>query len=165
MRGLYIEGVAIHGGPESCVGVREGVGEALTGGVWAGLLSREMSLVWGADALITSGRPRRRRRYRESSGDPARSKNPGTHVDPHAREPGGPVVDHGPPTMPRPWWVRGVVCRRPGGPRGERLGGKPSMHGRGKSDRPVVRAGLAVLLAGGSPVGPTPSGVRSQRRG
>src|SRR5919198_3190344 len=31
MRELYIEGVAIHGGPESCVGVREGVGEALLG--------------------------------------------------------------------------------------------------------------------------------------
>jgi hypothetical protein len=31
MRELYIEGVAIHGDPESCVGVREGVGEALTG--------------------------------------------------------------------------------------------------------------------------------------
>jgi hypothetical protein len=30
-RELYIEGVAIHGGPESCVGVREGAGEALTG--------------------------------------------------------------------------------------------------------------------------------------
>src|SRR5206468_4504844 len=30
-RELYIEGVAIHGGPESCVGVREGVGEALAG--------------------------------------------------------------------------------------------------------------------------------------
>jgi hypothetical protein len=29
---LCIEGVAIHGGRESCVGVREGVGEALTGG-------------------------------------------------------------------------------------------------------------------------------------
>ena len=27
----YIEGVAIRGGPESCVGVREGGGEALTG--------------------------------------------------------------------------------------------------------------------------------------
>ena len=26
MRELYIEGVAIHGDPESCVGVREGVG-------------------------------------------------------------------------------------------------------------------------------------------
>jgi len=31
MRELYIEGVAIHDGPESCVGVREGNGEALTG--------------------------------------------------------------------------------------------------------------------------------------
>jgi hypothetical protein len=31
MRTLYIEGLAPHGGPESCVGVREGVGEALTG--------------------------------------------------------------------------------------------------------------------------------------
>ena len=47
MRVLCIEGVAIHGGPESCVGVREGVGEALTGGVWAGLLSREMTISSG----------------------------------------------------------------------------------------------------------------------
>src|SRR6266508_2530005 len=31
MRELYTEGVAIHGGPESCVGAREGVGEALAG--------------------------------------------------------------------------------------------------------------------------------------
>jgi len=31
MRGLRIEGVAIHDGPESCVGVREDIGEALTG--------------------------------------------------------------------------------------------------------------------------------------
>ena len=31
METLYTEGVAIHGGPESCAGVREGVGEALTG--------------------------------------------------------------------------------------------------------------------------------------
>ena len=37
--------------------------------------------------------------------------------------------------------------------------------GQRESDGVVVRAGLAVLLAGGSPVGPTPSGVRSQRRG
>ncbi len=27
----YIEGVATHDGPESCVGIREGVDEALTG--------------------------------------------------------------------------------------------------------------------------------------
>ena len=31
MKELYIEGVAIHDDPESCVGVREGAGEALTG--------------------------------------------------------------------------------------------------------------------------------------
>jgi hypothetical protein len=40
MRALYGEGLAIHAGPESCVRVREGVGEALTGYVRAGLLSR-----------------------------------------------------------------------------------------------------------------------------
>jgi hypothetical protein len=31
MRKLYIEGVAPHGGPESCVGVPRGCSEALTG--------------------------------------------------------------------------------------------------------------------------------------
>jgi hypothetical protein len=31
MKELYIEGLAIHGGPESCGGVREGAVEALTG--------------------------------------------------------------------------------------------------------------------------------------
>ncbi len=31
MKEPYIEGVATHGGPESCVAVREGGGEALTG--------------------------------------------------------------------------------------------------------------------------------------
>jgi hypothetical protein len=51
MRVLCIEGVAIHGGPESCVGVREGVGEALAGGVWAGLLSREMTIRVGVLTL------------------------------------------------------------------------------------------------------------------
>ena len=31
MEEFYVEGVATHGGPESCVVVREGGGEALTG--------------------------------------------------------------------------------------------------------------------------------------
>ena len=34
----------------------------------------------GADALITSGRPCCKQRYRESLVDPARSENPGTHA-------------------------------------------------------------------------------------
>jgi hypothetical protein len=51
MRTLYIEGIASYGGPESCVGVPRGRSEALTGGVRAGLLSREMQRVQGADAV------------------------------------------------------------------------------------------------------------------
>jgi hypothetical protein len=42
---LYVEGVAIRDGPESCVGACEGVGEALIGVLWAGRLSREI-LIW-----------------------------------------------------------------------------------------------------------------------
>ncbi len=74
MRELYIEGVAIHGGPESCAGAREGAGEALTG-VRAGWAIEPRNQLWGADAVALSGRPCRPRRYRESWGDPARSGN------------------------------------------------------------------------------------------
>jgi hypothetical protein len=44
MRVLYVEGVAIRDGPESCVGVREGACEALTGVLRAGRLSREIRI-------------------------------------------------------------------------------------------------------------------------
>jgi hypothetical protein len=40
------EGVAIHIGPESCAGAREGLGEALTGGRIGQPLSRESFLFW-----------------------------------------------------------------------------------------------------------------------
>jgi hypothetical protein len=80
MRELYIEGVAIHGGPESCVGVPRGRSEALIG-VRAGWASEPRNVVEdrGADAFVTGGRQHRWRRYRESSADPARSRNLGTH--------------------------------------------------------------------------------------
>ena len=42
MKESYIEGVATHGDPESCAGVREGVGEALTGARMGTVLSREI---------------------------------------------------------------------------------------------------------------------------
>jgi hypothetical protein len=45
----YTEEVATHGGPESCVGVREGIGEALTGARVGEVSSRE---------IIPSGRRR-----------------------------------------------------------------------------------------------------------
>ena len=79
MRELYIEGVAIHGGPESCVVVREGAGEALTGVGAGGAIEPRNRLIRGADAVDTSGRPHRRQRQRELPPDPARSKNPCMH--------------------------------------------------------------------------------------
>jgi hypothetical protein len=63
MRELYIEGFASHGGPESCVGVCEGDGEALTGVVagWAGEPRNQE--VRGFDAVKQAGRHHRLRRY------------------------------------------------------------------------------------------------------
>ena len=51
-----------------------------------------MQVVRGADAVGMSGRPRRRWRYREPSGDPARSENLCMHASLHAREPGDPMI-------------------------------------------------------------------------
>jgi RNA-directed DNA polymerase len=75
MRELCVEGVAIHDGPESCVGVCEGEGEALTGVRAGWAIEPRNQRVRGADAVKQSGRPHRRQRYRELSADPARSKN------------------------------------------------------------------------------------------
>jgi hypothetical protein len=79
MRELDGEGVAIHVGPESCVRVREGAGEALTGvrAGWA-IEPRKLNEVRGADAVITGGRQHRQRRYRASLWGPARCASPGS---------------------------------------------------------------------------------------
>jgi hypothetical protein len=45
MKELHVEGVATHDGPESCVGVREDDGEALTGARAGRALSREIKRV------------------------------------------------------------------------------------------------------------------------
>jgi hypothetical protein len=46
------EGVANHIGPESCAGVCEGTGEALTGECIGQPLSREIAFILGADSVI-----------------------------------------------------------------------------------------------------------------
>ena len=80
MKEPYGEGVAIRSGPESCVDLCKGVGEALTGVRAGWVLSREiMTQLQGADAVRASGRQYREHRYREMRPDPARSKTPGTH--------------------------------------------------------------------------------------
>ena len=77
----YGEGVAIRTGSESCAVIREDGGEALTGGCAGRVLSREKEKTdRSADALRRSGRPHPARRFRETSGDPARSKTPSMHV-------------------------------------------------------------------------------------
>jgi hypothetical protein len=83
MRVPHGEGIATHAGPESCVVVRKGGGEALTGEragrVWSRESfspSRERRVLRGADAVEEGGRPHRGRRYRETPRDPARSETP-----------------------------------------------------------------------------------------
>jgi hypothetical protein len=79
MKESYVEGLATHSGPESCVAVREGSGEALTGVRAGRVFSRESNFLRGADAVRRSGRPHPGRRYRETLRDPARSETPCTY--------------------------------------------------------------------------------------
>ena len=81
MKVSYGEGLATHTGSESCIGVRKGVGEALTGVRIGQVLSREIydprREPWplrGADAVEEGGRPHLPCRQRETRWEPARSE-------------------------------------------------------------------------------------------
>jgi len=102
MKVLYIEGPANHDDPESCVGVPRGRSEALTGGVWAGLLSREISVQFGMPTLCHRRKATPLAALSRAARGPARSKNPGTHDRLHAREPGDPMIATSHSMMPRP---------------------------------------------------------------
>ena len=76
MRTLYTEGLAIHDGPESCVGDPRGRSEALTG-VHAGrLLSLEMGLFGVPTRSETTEGNTAGGVFREPSADPAGSESP-----------------------------------------------------------------------------------------
>ena len=80
MRELDGEGVAIHAGPESCVRVREGAGEALTGVRAGGVIEpRNETEAQGADVLVRAEGNTAGGVYRESLAGPARSESPGTY--------------------------------------------------------------------------------------
>ncbi len=117
MKESDIEGVAIHGGPESCVGVREGVGEALTGARVGGAIEPRNPWSRGADAVVKAEGNTGGSVMRELLLGPARSKNPGMRGN-SIRENGeipslpAPVVDA--PSL----WVRGVAWRAALGRRG-----------------------------------------------
>jgi hypothetical protein len=85
MKESYVEGLASHDGPESCVPARKGVREALTGVRAGRVLSREIKHLGrepegerGAEAVWQSRRPHRRSRDGEAAADPARSQTPST---------------------------------------------------------------------------------------
>jgi hypothetical protein len=110
-RVLYIEGLAIHGGPEPCVGRSRGrrrsVGRGRAGWV---IEPRNRKEDRGADAVHLSGRRRRQQRYRELLGGPARSESLGMYGGLHAENrevPWSPVLAGDAPSLV----VRGVVGR------------------------------------------------------
>jgi RNA-directed DNA polymerase len=76
METLYTEGVAIHGGPESCVGDPRGRSEALTG-VHVGRAIEPRNNHFGVPTLSPRWKATLLRRYREPLVGPARSENQG----------------------------------------------------------------------------------------
>ena len=87
MKVSYVEGLASHGGPESCVYIREDVGEALAGVRVGRVLSREIDAPWwklrddrGAEAVERGRRQHRCCRIGEAAPDPARSETPCTRA-------------------------------------------------------------------------------------
>lgn len=90
-----VEGVATHNGPESCGGVGNGAGEALTGERAGRVLNREIEQLRGADAVEISGRPYLTGRQREARRNPARSETPctrGSTVTGNRESPWSPVA-------------------------------------------------------------------------
>jgi hypothetical protein len=79
MKVSYDEGLASHVGSESCVDVREDIGEALTGESAGWVLSSEILNVRDADAVMSRGRQHRSIRQREGRSGSAESQTPGTH--------------------------------------------------------------------------------------
>ena len=73
-----VKGVANRDGSESCVGVRENAGEALTGESAGWELSRE-NQIRDADLGRRRGRPQPMFRIGEEHRYPARSETPGMH--------------------------------------------------------------------------------------
>jgi hypothetical protein len=124
MRELYIEGLASHGGPESCVGCSRGRRRSVDRGTRRSGYRAAKSGFWGADAVTRGGRQHRRSRYREWPADPARSENRymrGVSMFENREVPRSPVpVDDAPPIV-----VRGVAYRRVAGREGNAEAGSP----------------------------------------
>ena len=88
MQVRYGEGLAIHTDPESCSGIREGTGEALTGGRTGGVLSGVSDIFRSADVVAACRRQQGGARNRKDPSHSASSLDPQhVHTSP-VREPG-----------------------------------------------------------------------------
>ena len=101
----YDEGVAIHIGPEPCVRVREGMGEASAGDCIGQPLSRERNSPRGADAV------------RRAEGNMDGRVNASARAPRRGR---------------RPWHVRTLLAREPGGLTRDRCGFRIGPHREGE---------------------------------
>jgi RNA-directed DNA polymerase len=123
MKEPHIEGLANHDDPESCLGIRKGTGEALTGAHAGRVLSRENRSDQGADAVVLVGRPNVHARHGKRMGDPARSETSdmrGNSMRENREIPCSPAVDG------------------PAGRAGKVDDRNPAMHGPGKSDSSIL---------------------------
>src|SRR5262245_34444629 len=112
------EGLATHGGPESCADARKGAGEALTGERAGRAIEPRNPVNRGADAVRRAEGNITGWRYREPPGDPARSKNQGMYGSSMRENREGPPL------------ARSLIK---GGPLGEGQGRKPEMGGQSDS--------------------------------
>src|SRR5215211_502420 len=90
MKELYVEGVATHDGPEPCVGVREGAGEASVG-VHVGRAIEPRNGQSGVPTLLVERKATLPTALSRAAGGPRAVGEPVHAWSLHAREPGGPM--------------------------------------------------------------------------
>ena len=86
-----IEGLATHGGPEPCAGARKSAGEALAGGVQAGLWSREIKET-GVPTPSMGRKATPRMALARANRGPRAVRDPWHVRKLHVREPGEPIA-------------------------------------------------------------------------
>jgi hypothetical protein len=93
MEELYVEGLATHGGPESCVDVPRGRGEALAG-ARAGRAIEPRNGAFGVPTFSKRRKATLSAALSRAVGGPRVVREPGHVRNLHAREPGDPTIAH-----------------------------------------------------------------------
>jgi hypothetical protein len=93
MEELYVEGLATHGDPESCVDVPRGRGEALTG-ARAGRAIEPRNSEFGVPTLSQRWKATLLVAFSRAVGGPRVVRDPWHVRNLHAREPGDPMLAH-----------------------------------------------------------------------